>query len=220
MAKQKNQGYVDQRPSDEDEGIHSSGERRSDAPEDDERLDDDVRGAEAARETEAREFDSREATDEERLQAFQRALFQSALPDLPQIEGFHVCWLTTTNPRDSIAGRVRLGYELIKVTDVPGFEHAELKLGDYAGYIGVNEMVAAKLPLRLYHMYMEEAHHKAPQEEEEKLKAVTEVIAEEARRKSGKPVDIGSGTAALGQGPRKGRFEEIHPLRVVPPNHQ
>jgi hypothetical protein len=209
MAKHNRQGYVDSGRPVEDEGIHSSSaERRSDDSGDDERLNDE-RGQQASRETETRESETREITSADRLAAFQRQLFQSALPDLPPLPGFHVCWLTTTNARDPIAGRLRLGYELIRCTEIPEFNHTELKLGDYAGCIGVNEMVAAKLPLHLYEMYMNEAHHVAPLQEEEKLQSVTQVIAEEAQRKSGKAPEIGSGTASLGKGPAVGKFEEV-----------
>jgi len=34
---------------------------------------------------------------------------------------------------------MRLGYELIRADEIPGFEHLGLKSGDYPGVIGVNE---------------------------------------------------------------------------------
>lgn len=125
--------------------------------------------------------DSRLLDDQERLDEFRRSLHRSVLPDLPKIKGYHVIWLTTNNPADSIPARLRLGYELIKPSDVPGYETLSLKTGEYAGCIGVNEMIAAKLPLRLYQLYMEEAHHRAPMEEEQKLSDAVEAVAEQAR---------------------------------------
>src|SRR5262245_13956199 len=112
---------------------------------------------------------NRELTDSERLAALKASTFQTHLPDLPPIEGYHVCWLTTSNPRDPLHGRMRLGYELIRAEEVPGFEHSALKNGEYAGFIGVNEMIAAKLPLHLYQEYMTEIHYRQPMQEEEKL---------------------------------------------------
>jgi len=46
-----------------------------------------------------------------------------------------------------------MGYEPIKPEDVPGWEYATLKTGDWAGFIGVNEMLAFKLPMDLYGKY-------------------------------------------------------------------
>lgn len=152
-------------------------------------------------------------SDEERLDEFRKSFFQSVLPDLPNIPGYHVCWLTTTNPRDSIASRVRLGYEPIKSEDIPGWEHATLKGGEWAGCIGVNEMIAFKLPMHLYEAYMREAHHAQPLAEEEKLTAVIDVIREEAAAaaKSGSrgiKFELEEGMMELGQDLDPGSFAE------------
>ena len=89
---------------------------------------------------------NRAISDDERVEMFRQQFHQSSLPDLPKIDGWHLCWLTTTNPRDSIQMRIRLGYEPVKPEDVPGWEYATLKTGDWTGFIGVNEMLAFKLP--------------------------------------------------------------------------
>jgi hypothetical protein len=46
--------------------------------------------------------ENRDISDDERVEMFRQQFFQSSLPDLPKIPGWHMCWLTTTNPRDSI----------------------------------------------------------------------------------------------------------------------
>lgn len=143
---------------------------------------------------------------EDRLTMFREQLFNSALPALPEIPGYHLCWLTTTNPRDSIIMRTRLGYELLKASDFPGFELVTQKTGDYAGCIAVNEMLAAKLPLDLYEMYMEEAHHNAPNREEEKLRAVIETIQEAAKGVKAE-VTVERGSAELGRNTAQPTFE-------------
>lgn len=124
--------------------------------------------------------EDRVLTDDDRLDAFRTSFVQAALPDLPKIPGYHVCWLTTTNPRDSIANRIRIGYTPITKDDVPGFEYATIKTGEYAGLIGVNEMLAFKLPLSLYERYMNEWHHDAPAREESGVADMSR-FAEEAR---------------------------------------
>lgn len=125
--------------------------------------------------------ENRAISDDERVEMFRQQFFQSALPDLPPIPGWHMCWLTTTNPRDSIHVRMRLGYEPVKPEDIPGWEHVSVKTGEYAGFIGVNEMLAFKLPMSLYEKYMREAHHDAPNREEEKLTDTADFMAQQAR---------------------------------------
>src|SRR5262249_49575905 len=148
--------------------------------------------------------ESRVMTDAERVDMLRRTFFQSALPDIPEIPGYHVCWLTTQNPRDPVHGRLRLGYELIKASEIPGFEHMGMKSGDFPGVVSVNEMIAAKLPNHLYDAFMREVHYDAPLREEEQIYAramEAGVEAAQAAKRGGKmkaPL-IEAGTAELGQ---------------------
>lgn len=146
----------------------------------------------------------RELGDSVRLDAFRQSLFQAALPDIPPIPGWHVCWLTTTNPSDSINSRRKLGYVPVELSDVPGYHFDTLKSGDHEGCIGVNEMVAFKLPMHLYEMYMREAHHDRPLSEEQMLMPDPDrfrELAGQAGVKRPKAIKIlpEEGTAALGQ---------------------
>jgi hypothetical protein len=157
------------------------------------------RGAQERRQTENREY-----TDQERVDMLRRSLFQAHLPDLPKIPGYHLCWLTTTNPRDPVHGRLRLGYELLKATDVPEFESLGMKTGEYAGCIAVNEMIAAKLPSHLYEAYMREVHHDAPMRETEAIYNSALQASEEAAqaaKRGGKIKEplVEAGTEELGQ---------------------
>jgi len=155
--------------------------------------------------------EDRELTDPERLDEFRKTFFQSALPDLPPIEGYHVCWLTTENPRDPIHGRIRLGYEPIKSTDIPGWEHASMKTGEWAGMIGVNEMVAFKLPLHLYEAYMKEAHDTQPALEEDALNEARRQAEEAASEIARQPIsfELEEGQADLGgKAPDAPSFED------------
>lgn len=149
--------------------------------------------------------EDRVVTEDERVEMFRQQLFQSALPDLPKLPGWHTCWLTTTNPRDSIQTRLRLGYEPIKPEDVPGWEYATIKTGDWNGFIGVNEMLAFKLPMSLYERFMREAHHDAPLREEEKLSDTAEFMKQQAERQGAK-LSMGDGMVEIGQ-TRRAQFE-------------
>lgn len=156
---------------------------------------------------ERRLSENRELSDSERREAYRKGLYQSHLPDLPPIKGFHVCWLTTTNPKDSIAARIRLGYEPIKASEIPGFEFANVKTGEWAGCVGINEMIAAKLPLDLYQAYMAISHHEQPLEEESAIVAEVLKQAEGANGLIGS-VKLEGGTAQLGKGPAVPRFAD------------
>lgn len=140
----------------------------------------------------------RELSEDDRLEMFRRQLHQDALPDLPDIPGYHVCWLTTTNPRDPIHRRMTLGYEPIRPDEIPGMSYASLKTGEWAGFIGVNEMLAFKLPMSLYQAYMTENHYDAPLREEQKLTATLDAIKAQADRDGGRVIE-GDGMTALRQ---------------------
>ena len=130
--------------------------------------------------------ENRELTDEERIEMFRMQTFQHVLPDLPNIPGFHTCWLSTTNQSDTISYRQRMGYTPITREDIPGwnFDHNSLKTGDYAGLIGMNEMLAFKISDKLYQAYMQQAHFDAPNEQDQKL--INDIDALNAQAKAGK----------------------------------
>ena len=150
--------------------------------------------------------EQREVSDDDRLRMFQQRLFNDALPDLPEIPGWHICWLTTTNPRDPIHRRIQLGYEPIKPEEVYGMEYATMKTGEWAGHIAVNEMLAFKLPMSLYEKYMQEAHHDAPAREEGHLADQTEGLREQVMRDGGRLIE-GDGMSDLRRdAPARGVF--------------
>jgi len=138
----------------------------------------------------------RDVSDDDRLRMFQEQMFNDALPDIPKIPGYHVCWLTTTNQRDSIQRRAQLGYEPVRPEDAPGLEFATVNSGEMAGLISVNEMVAYKLPDRLYQAFMKEAHYSAPLREEQKLADTADQIRQQAES-SGSRIIEGDGIEDL-----------------------
>jgi hypothetical protein len=174
----------------------------------DERLKKELGVGRQSREMEDRQvIENREVTDDDRLEMFRAQLFNDALPDLPNIPGYHMCWLTTTNPRDPIHRRIQLGYEPIKASEVPGMEFASIKTGEWAGMIGVNEMIAFKLPETLYQRFMQEAHHDAPLREENKLAETAEIMRQQAEG-SGSTLFEGDGMMEMREhNPRIGLFD-------------
>ena len=176
----------------------------------DTRLNSDSPGVRSDRRMEDRDVTQDKAlSDDERVAEFRQQYFQSALPDIPKIDGYHVCWLTTENPRDPIHSRVRLGYEPIRAADIPGWDHASIKTGEWEGCIGVNEMIAFKLPLELYEAYMRVNHHEQPLEEEKALSSQLREIEAEmnaAAKRGTISLELEDGTAALGVAPEPPPF--------------
>lgn len=132
---------------------------------------------------------SRVSQDDVRVEHFRAAFFKNKLPDLPNIPGYHVIWLSTTHQADTIPQRRRLGYEPIKASDIPDWDlAATINNGEHSGFIGINEMLAFKIPLGLYQKYMEISHHEAPMEEEQKLVEHVEELKAKAQTQKGRVV--------------------------------
>ena len=110
------------------------------------------------------------ALSEERRKMFRSEWLQEALPTPPEIPGYHLCWLSSSNQYDPIHKRMRLGYEPVKADELPGFEHLKVKAGEHVGFVACNEMLLYKLPMDIYQQLMTELHHNAPLEEQEKIK--------------------------------------------------
>jgi hypothetical protein len=156
----------------------------------DDRLKKDMGAARRSRGSEDRQVtENRTVSEDDRLEMFRMQMYNDALPDLPDLPGYHVCWLTTTNPRDPIHRRVQLGYEPVRAEEVPGMEYASIKTGEWSGLIGVNEMIAFKLPESLYQRFMKEAHYDAPLREEDKLEETAQLMRDQAERSGSKLIE-------------------------------
>ena len=99
---------------------------------------------------------------------------QSALPNVPGIPGWHLCWLSSTNGYDTIDKRMRLGYVPVTADELPGFDNFRVKAGENVGKIACNEMLLFKLPMDIYQDVMTQLHFEAPMDEEEKIRAQVE----------------------------------------------
>lgn len=132
------------------------------------------------RETRASEDAVRQAPEEqfhstqERRRMWSDEWTQSALPKVPDMPGWHLCWLSTTNSYDSIDKRIRLGYVPVRADELPGFENYKVKAGEDVGFIACNEMRLYKLPMDLYQDVMLQMHHEKPMEEADKIRVQVE----------------------------------------------
>ena len=162
------------------------------------------------RETRANEDGSRAAPEEkfistqERRKMWSEEWTQSALPKLPNLDGWHLCWLSTTNSYDSIDKRMRLGYVPVKSEEIPGYEEYRVKSGQHVGFISCNEMLLFKLPMDVFQEIMTHMHHDMPQDEEEKIRVQVENLqgARDSRGKSLVGVE-GDGLGNFAQQPNR-----------------
>jgi hypothetical protein len=123
-------------------------------------------------------------SSEERRKMWKDEWTQSALPKTPEIPGWHLCWLSTTNSYDSIDKRIRLGYVPVKAEEIGGFENFKVKAGEHVGYVACNEMLLFKIPMDIYQEVMAHFHHEAPLEDANKIRVQAESI--QGRDSSGK----------------------------------
>ena len=113
---------------------------------------------------------------QERRRMWSEEWTQSALPKLPNMDGWHLCWLSTTNSYDSIDKRIRLGYVPVKSEELPGYEDYRVKAGEHVGYISCNELLLFKLPMDVFQDAMLYQHHEKPREEADKIRVQIESL--------------------------------------------
>lgn len=110
-------------------------------------------------------------TMEERRRMIRSEWNQDVLPTPPKVEGWHYCWLSTTNSTDPIYKRMQKGYEPVRASEIPGFAQYTATQGEFEGCVSCNEMLLFKIPEELYQEYMLVMHYERPLDEEEILKA-------------------------------------------------
>lgn len=117
--------------------------------------------------------ENRESTDtlrNEELFAMVRDV-NTKLPSPPEIKGYHLCWLTTTNQSDPIEHRLRIGYQLVQQSELPGFSLPSQQSAQVSdNHIRVNEMVLAKISMERFNTIMKYLHHDLPLEQVQTLK--------------------------------------------------
>ena len=141
---------------------------------------------------------------QERRKMWSEEWTQSALPKLPNIDGWHLCWLSTTNSYDSIDKRIRLGYVPVKSEELPGYEDYRVKSGEHVGYISCNEMLLFKLPMDIFQEVMTHLHHDKPREEAEKIRVQVENLQGQRDSHGRSLVNVeGEGIGSIEQQPNK-----------------
>jgi len=144
---------------------------------------------------------------QEYIQMLRNEWQQVALPRPPDRPGIHWFWGSTTSTTDTIHRRIKLGYELVKKSELPDFKIEKSNSAEYADYITCNEMILMKIPTERYLDVLSVFHHEMPLEEERSIREQVETRKEELNSKAGKEIiqNLGEGLANLGTA-KKARF--------------
>ena len=119
-------------------------------------------------------------TAAERKAALRQEWVQEVLPTPPKLEGFHTCWLSTTNSADPIYKRMQRGYLPVKSAEVPILvKQFTVESGEFEGCVSCNEMLLFKIPAQTYEDLMMVYHHEMPMEQEESIKEMVKRKQEE-----------------------------------------
>lgn len=93
------------------------------------------------------------------------------LPKSPEIPGYHTFWATTTNNKDTVENRQRMGYTFVTRAELPDFLVNSQKSGESTeDRIMVNEMVLMKILQQDWEEDMLYKHHELPSEQIQNLK--------------------------------------------------
>lgn len=142
----------------------------------------------------SRNLDGSIMTPEQRRMELRKSNVQDILPPVPEIDGYHLCWLSTTNQYDPIYKRQRNGYSPVMAQEAPGFDMFTMKGGSFDGAICCNEMVLFKIPMERYIDLMTVFHHDMPLEQEESLR---QSLVKGEEDSNGKPLEELEGFDAL-----------------------
>ena len=132
----------------------------------------DVRGSRESEDSARTQHDGGSTTAEERRRLLRQDWVQEVLPTVKAPEGWHYCWLSTTNSTDPIHKRIQLGYSPVKASEVPGFTTSQYAIsgGDFDGCIACNEMLLFKIPQERYQDLMTIYHYDMPAEQEQAIR--------------------------------------------------
>lgn len=130
---------------------------RSGAPE--------TRGDYSARQDAEREDSIANMSDAELESMIESEYDNAVLANPPKLQGYHLCWLTTSSQYDTLQKRQRVGYVPVAQSEMPGFDASMgMSLVGHEGLVTCNELVLHKILDRRYQLIMNMFHHKKPTE--------------------------------------------------------
>ena len=160
----------------------------------------DARGSRDNADVDRVQQDGTTLSASERRRLLRQEWVSEVLPSPPGIPGFHLCWLSTTNSTDPLHKRIQLGYQPVKMSEVPGFELYKVDGGQFDGCVQCNEMLLFKIPEQVYQDLMVIYHHDIPLEQEAAIRErVSHVAGEQVDSEGRKLLEIEGDFANLGK---------------------
>lgn len=168
---------------------------------------DSVRGSRESADVDRVQQDGTALSASERRRMLRQEWVQEVLPTPPKLQGYHCCWLSTTNSTDPIYKRIQRGYVPVKATEVPGFGgQYTVNGGEFEGCVACNEMLLFKIPVQLYNDLMTIYHHEMPMEQEAAIRE--NVNGKDDEDSSGRRLSqVEGGFNDLGRGVRTPTFQ-------------
>lgn len=130
----------------------------------------DIRGSRESADVSRVQQDGTTLSAAERRRLLRNEWTQEILPTPPELPGFHLCWLSTTNSTDPVHKRLQVGYQPVRASEIPGFEQYKIDNGQFEGCIACNEMLLFKIPRDVYQDIMTIYHHDMPLEQESAIR--------------------------------------------------
>jgi hypothetical protein len=132
---------------------------------------DAVRGSRDGADVDRVSSDGTSLSAAERRRLLRQEWVQTILPQVPELPGYHLCWVSTTNGTDPIYKRLQVGYTPVKATEVPGFDQYKVVSdNEFNGCIACNEMLLFKIPMQVYQDLMAIFHNDMPLEQEQAIR--------------------------------------------------
>lgn len=136
-------------------------------------------------------------TDPEQRRAFREKWSASHLPNLPTVDGWHRCWVSTKHPTDTPEKRLALGYRYVPLDSIKtaGWSPDREVVKDGStpgGEVRWREMVGMEIPMEDFLAYCREFHHDQPREMAAQIYNDLQGTAAEAAERGGR-VDMSEG---------------------------
>jgi len=126
---------------------------------------------------------------------------ERVLPNLPDSQQWHRCWVSTTHPIDTPQRRKRFGYRFVKIDDVKeqgwATDEVAVKDGQFMGAVQWRELIAMEIPMETYIDYMTIYHFDIPQEQAMGIVENLDALDEQIRGKRYGRIELEEATAEM-----------------------
>lgn len=129
-------------------------------------------------------------------------MFQSVMPDPPEIEGYDTMWGTTmTDSQGQLRTLLQNGYSFVTPEECPYYRNFTPRSAGLDGVVSYNELVALKIKKGRRQMLAKRNHHDLPLAYEAAIKNNISALSDSAKQNV--KVEMEKGMRSMGQAPAK-----------------